>query len=280
MRWFNFHTHSNYCDGSDNPRLYVEKAITLDFSAIGFSGHSPLPFDNAWSIRPGKIEDYCNEINKLKLQFQDKIDIFLGLEIDYIPEITTRFDVFKQQQKLDYHIGSVHLVKNLENKLLWFIDGPEEGYINGLDKIFQNNPQKAVETYYRQIKEMVLIEKPDVIGHFDKVKMHNKDRFFSENETWYKKQISETLKVISKAESIIEINTRGIYKKKTETLFPDVSILEQCYMMDIPITLSSDSHKPEELNGYFNETIDIIKSIGFKHLYTLSLKGWKRIDIK
>lgn len=280
MRWFNFHTHSNYCDGSDNPRLYVEKAIELDFSAIGFSGHSPLPFDNAWSIRPGKISEYCEEINGLKLQFQDKIDIFLGLEIDYIPEITTRFDVFKQQQQLDYHIGSVHLVKNLESKLLWFIDGPEEGYIQGLEKIFQNNPQKAVETYYLQIKEMVIKEKPDVIGHFDKVKMHNKDRFFSEKETWYQKQISETLKVISKSESIMEINTRGIYKKKTKALFPDVAILEQCYMMNIPITLSSDSHKPEELNYYFNETIDIIKSIGFKHLYTLSLNGWKRIDIK
>jgi len=276
---FNFHTHTNYCDGSAKPQAYIDKAIELSFSAIGFSGHAPVPFSNEWSIKPEQLGNYCQEIKELKELYKNKIPIYLGLEIDFIPSITTRFELIKKQQQLDYHIGSVHFVKHPENKELWFIDGPEQGYIKGLSEIFKNEPQKAVETYYHQICEMVASEKPDVIGHFDKVKMHNKNRFFSEEESWYKRIIKETLKIISNSDSILEVNTRGIYKKKTDTLFPDISILEQCYMLKIPITLSSDAHKPEELMNYFSETIDILKCIGFKHLLMLNGNKWVKIEI-
>ncbi len=279
MQYFNFHTHTTYCDGSETPNLYIEKAIELGFSAIGFSGHAPVPFINEWSIKPEKLNDYCEEIKKWKGVYNSKIPVYLGLEIDFIPEITTKFEVFKQEQQLDYHIGSVHLVKHPESKKLWFIDGPEQGYINGLENIFNNNPQKAVEAYYNQISEMVARERPDIIGHFDKVKMHNKNHFFSEEESWYKKIVKDTLKIISNTDCIMEVNTRGIYKKKTNKLFPDISILEQCYMLKIPITLSSDSHKPSELMNYFDETIDILKSVGFKYLHTLTLKGWGKVEI-
>jgi len=279
MRWFNFHTHTNYCDGSANPQSYIEKAIEYNFSSLGFSGHAPLPFDNEWSIKPGKLNDYCKEVKELKEVYKNKIPVFLGLEIDYIPEITKNFEVYRKQQQLEYCIGSVHLVKPPGKKQLWFIDGPEQGYVDGIEKIFNNDPQKAVETYYNQIKEMVVKERPDIIGHFDKVKMYNKNRFFSEEESWYKKIVEETLKIISGTDCIIEVNTRGIYNRRTISLFPDISILEQCYLMKIPVTLSSDSHKPGELMNCFKETKDIIRSLGFKHLHTLTLKGWGKTEI-
>ena len=125
---------------------------------------------------------------------------------------------------------------------------------------------------------MIITQKPDIIGHLDKIKMNNKNRFFSEDEKWYKDLVKETLKYIHQNSKsgipIVEVNTRGIYKKKTQSLFPSIDILEQCYLLKIPITLNSDAHKPDELTNYFKETIQILKNIGFKGIHILNNGKW------
>jgi histidinol-phosphatase (PHP family) len=271
----NYHTHTNFCDGSDDPEMYVLSSIKKGFKSIGFSGHAPIPVENTWSIRKENLENYCKAIENLKEKYSGKINIFLGLEADYIPGISTDFSKFISGCKLDYTIGSVHLVRYKNNDELWFIDGHERGYITGLKNVFDNNIQLAVETYYNQICEMAKTQKPDIIGHFDKIKMNNKGRFFSEDEEWYKKTISKALKFIAGTKCIIEVNTRGIYKKKTDSLFPSVPVLEECFKLKIPVTVNSDTHSPEELTGYFSEAYQILKNIGYKKTAYLTTNGWK-----
>jgi len=201
------------------------------------------------------------------------------MEIDYIPEITAGFEELVSEYKLEYTIGSIHFVKNKDNKELWFIDGPEKGYINGLKTVFDNNIQIAVETYYKQICEMTKTQKPDIIGHLDKIKMNNKNRFFREEEDWYKNAIGNTLKFIASTKSIVEINTRGIYKHKTNSLFPSIPVIEQCFNLKIPVTINSDTHEPGELTNYFDEARLILKDIGYKKISYLTADGWKNQDI-
>ncbi len=80
----------------------------------------------------------------------------------------------------------------------------------------------------------------------------------------------KTLKYISKeTDCIIEVNTRGLYKKRSDTFFPSPEILEQVYHLNIPVTLSSDAHLPGDLDSYYPEAIDLLKDIGFKELVYL-----------
>jgi len=271
----NYHTHTNFCDGSEESEKYIEAAIKKGLGSLGFSGHAPLSFENTWSIKENNLQNYCNTIKDLKEKYSKQIKIFLSLEIDYIPDITVDFSELISSCDLDYTIGSVHLVKNINKKDLWFIDGPEKGYIAGLQNVFDNNIKLAVQTYYNQICEMAKTQKPDIIGHFDKVKMNNKGRFFNEDEKWYNEIVTKTLKYISKTKSIIEVNTRGVYKHKTDSLFPSVSILCQCYKLNIPLTINSDAHKPDELKNYFKETVLILKEIGYKEILYLTDNGWQ-----
>lgn len=273
---FNFHTHTNFCDGSAEPEKYIKTALDLGFHSLGFSGHAPVPMENNFAIPENELENYCQEIRRLKKKYFGKINIFLSLEIDYIPEITYDFNHFFKQCNLDYAIGSVHLVKNKQNNGMWFIDGPKpETYDQGLRDVFNNDISLAVRTYFQQINEMILSQKFDIVGHFDKIKMHNKNRYFSENEKWYKDEISKTLNLISEKNLIVEVNTRGIYKKRSDSLFPGKEILKQIYKINIPITLSSDAHKPSELSACFNESVKTIKDIGFKELMIFTKNGWE-----
>ena len=268
MNYFNLHTHSNFCDGKEAPEKYVLRAIDLGFHTVGFSGHAPVPFENKFAIKEDKLEEYIITIRNLKVKYKGIIQVLGSLEMDYIPGITREFDDFRGQWNLDYVIGGVHLVKNRDKEQLWFIDGPyQERYDEGLKNIFNGNARQGVESYYNQVMEMIATQKSDIIAHLDKIKMHNKNRYFSEDEGWYKDSVWNTLKHISlNSNCIVEVNTRGLYKKRADTFFPSPEILEQIHHLNIPITLSSDAHAPEELDGFYKEAIYLLKDIGFKEL--------------
>ena len=275
MIFHNYHTHTKYCDGKDEPERYVEQAISLGFGSLGFSGHAPVPFENNFAILPHDLPVYVNEIRALKKQYQSQIPIYISLEMDYIPGVSADFKVFTETFKLDYAIGSVHLVKREGRTGLWFIDGSSNNtYDKGLKELFDGDIRLGVESYYHQIEEMVIHQKPDIIGHFDKIKMHNRNRYFREDETWYKNIVSNTLQVVTENGSIIEVNTRGLYKKRTDSLFPSPAILSEILKLEIPITLNSDAHLANELNCEYKETHICLKQLGFKSIKVLKDSNW------
>ena len=48
----NYHTHTILCDGKDRPEELVLEALRLGCPAIGFSGHSYAPYDEAYCMSP------------------------------------------------------------------------------------------------------------------------------------------------------------------------------------------------------------------------------------
>ena len=46
----NCHTHTNYCDGISSPAEMAKKAYEKGFVSLGFSVHSPLPYENDYAI--------------------------------------------------------------------------------------------------------------------------------------------------------------------------------------------------------------------------------------
>jgi histidinol-phosphatase (PHP family) len=270
---FNLHTHTFFSDGSSHPEEYVKEALRQGFEILGFSDHSPVPFDNNFAIRQERLEEYIGTINKLKMEGRG-IDILLGLEIDYIPGITVPTDHYRQNYPFDYFIGSVHLVKNGSSPDLWFIDGKEVSiYDNGLKRIFNGDIRNAVTAYYHQVNEMIITQKPEIIGHLDKIKMHNRNRYFTEDESWYVRLVDETTDIIKESGAIVEVNTRGIYKKRSDSLFPGTEILKKLKALNIPVTISTDAHKPAELSLGIADAKKTLMEIGFRVVSVITKKG-------
>lgn len=272
----NLHTHTHYSDGDKPPVAYVNEAIRLGMDTLGFSDHSPLPFDNPFSLKASQYQEYCAEIRQLGKQFADRINVFLALEMDYIPGMSEDFGRLKRAGSLDYVIGSVHLVGSQKADQLWFTDGPHtETYDEGLRKFYDNDIRKGVKAFYHQTNAMIQSQEMDVVGHVDKIKMHNQDRYFREDEKWYIDLVMETLKLIREKGLIAEVNSRGIYKKRCNSLFPSKWVLREMHKMDIPVVISSDAHKPGELQMLFTETGEVLKQSGYKSVMRFTEKGWK-----
>jgi histidinol-phosphatase (PHP family) len=284
MRYFNLHTHTRFSDGSDSPEEYVKEAVRQGFSTLGFTDHSPVPFPNTFALHLEKLGNYCQEISDLKKKYTSQsesgIDILLGLEIDYIPGITTPIADYRRDYPFDYVIGSVHLIRNPGVEGLWFIDGPERSlYQAGLTDVFGGDARAAVTAYFRQLQEMIAHHTPDIVGHIDKVKMYNRGDYFSEEDSWYRSLVNETLDLVKENGCVVEINTRGLYKKRSESLFPGIEILKKIVRMDIPVTLCSDAHKPHELSLLFPETLQQLRELGFKSLACRTVDGWKEVAL-
>lgn len=272
---YNFHLHSNFSDGYNPPEEYVKEAIKLGFVSIGFSEHSPLPFDNPFSLKEDNLDSYITTIENLRNKFGKRIEIYRALEMDYIPNISDDFYYWKNRCKTDYLIGSVHLVRSNRNEELWFTDGPHyETYDEGLTKLFNGDIKEAVKAYYHQMNDMVETQDFDIVGHFDKIKMHNKDRYFKEDEKWYQDLVDESLSLIKEKNLIVEINTRGIYKKRYPGLFPDGLTLKKVANLKIPIIISSDAHRPDELNLEFDAAVLRLKEFNFTDVMKFERGEW------
>ncbi len=281
MKSFCFHTHSSFCDGKASVEEVCLSAIKQGLGAIGFSSHAPVPFETQWAMEFHDLNNYADEVERCKELFKGQLAVYRSLEADFIGEgKSLPFGELRKLARLDYIIGSVHLVSNPEkSNKLWFLDGPSENYDKGIADCFDGDVRCAVERYYAQMREMVQAQQPEVIAHMDKVVMNNKKGYFSESETWYQEAVDRTLQVIASAGTIVEVNTRGIYRGKYATWFPNINIIRRCVELGIPLTVSVDAHHPDELTSGFDDALEAIKSAGCQTLSVFEGAAWKQIAI-
>jgi histidinol-phosphatase (PHP family) len=272
--WSNVHTHSTFCDGKGGLADYVEAARKLKMKTLGFSSHAPIPSVACkWCMENTSLAQYLDEIESLKTSATN-IELYKGLEIDFIPGVVKPSDY---APLLDYSIGSIHFVDSFES-IPWEIDGSHAVFKEGLEKIFKNDIQGALIRYFELTREMIQQSAPDIIGHLDKIKIQNKAGSpFDESALWYRDEIDKTLNLIKDADAIIEVNTRGIYQKKSAVTYPSPWILEMVLEKRIRITLSSDAHHPDDLVNEFETTASLLNHIGFKNLSILMGGKWKQM---
>ena len=100
----NFHTHTYRCRHAfGTEEDYVISAINCGLDQLGFSDHGPFP-DHDFGLRMdyNELTDYLDTIDRLKIKYRDRIELFKGLEIEYYPEYTDYYRYLIGERKLDY----------------------------------------------------------------------------------------------------------------------------------------------------------------------------------
>lgn len=278
MSWTNYHNHCKYCDGVEEIETHVLHAINVGVFSLGFSSHSPVSFENKWSMQKKDIPYYLKDIQTAAERFSGQIEIYKSLEIDFFPDHSGIIKKWTNELNLDYSIGSVHFVDAFEDGMPWEIDGPSLTFEKGLKEIFDNDIRKVLEKYFDYTIQMLEKDCPTILGHLDKIKMQNQHRFFfDENETWYQDLLNQTLEVAAKSGVIVEVNTRGLYKKRALETYPGIFGLKQLKKYGLPICLNSDAHHPKETIGEYKNTSALLKHLGFNELMVLKNNCWQAL---
>jgi len=273
----NYHCHSRFDDGHGELEEYVQAALRKGLHTLGFAGHAPVPFACDWTIPSPLLPEYLDTAHRLQNAYRDRIELLVGLEVDYIPGIIAPTAAWIRALNLDFTVGSVHFIGRLANGELWGVDGPPEELERGVAESFGGDIRRAVEEYYRRLTAMVGTAPPDIIGHFDVVKKNNLgDRYFPEDTPWYRTAVSQTLEAVAASPCILEINTGGIVRGTSGALYPSEWILVECLKRGIPVMINSDAHRPDQLDGYYGEAVTILKEIGFRELTQIGGEGRRR----
>lgn len=280
MNYSNYHTHCFFCDGKGDPEDYIKKAISLNFHSLGFSSHAPVHLPSSWTMKEENLNNYVQTIKNLKEKYKDQIEIYCGLEIDYFPGISGPDSPKFKELELDYTIGSVHFMKNEDTGEYLTVDGDEEEYARIIEVFFKGNVKAFVAEYYGLIRSMLSEHKPDIVGHLDLIRKNNKNQsYFNEKEDWYRGNVIKTLQAIKNSGVILEVNTGAIARGYLTTPYPSIWILEKCNELAIPITLNSDVHSPENLDTFFNESLGLLRDVGYRQLYFMNNNSWITRDI-
>ncbi len=277
MIWTNYHGHCKYCDGHGEIEEYIIEAIQNKMPVIGISAHAPVPFDCFWTMKQDDLSKYFSDIEDLKAKYQGKINILTSLEVDYIPGTTGPDFPMIEALNLDYIIGSIHFVDQFENGEPWAIDGSFDEFNVGFNDIFKGDIKKVVKRFFELNREMIQTQQFEIIGHFDKIKMHNATKpLFDESDGWYLQELEDTLNVIAENNIIVEVNTKSF--ERNGLLFPGVSLFPKMKEKNIDVTINSDAHYPNKQICGFSYVANELFRAGYRYLKEFKDGGWKNVE--
>lgn len=257
IQLWDYHTHHKRCNHATGDLSdYINSAIKKGLVEIGLSDHWPMhtmpnkDLVESWAMSLDNIPIYIQEAKNLRTYYSNKIKIQIGTEIDYCSAV---FDSYLNQiypflDNFDYLIGSVHVIK-----------APNGDYVP-IDS--SNNPElmkkigiyQFYEIYFQELLKMINSRFFNIIGHFDLPKKYGIQPTL---ELW--PFILEILDEIKKNDACVEINTSG-FRKKVGIQYPSEKIIKELIIREIPLTLGSDAHLPDEVGYKFKEIVHNLKN--------------------
>jgi histidinol-phosphatase (PHP family) len=261
------HTHTLFDDGSDDVETMCRAAREKNLRSIGFSAHAPIykktGIKTEWHLSEDNLERYISEVKEAKKRWQGKLEVYLGLEVDYIKGLRSAMDSDIISLNLDYIIGSVHYIVPLNGSDLFTVDGPAEETEKGIKEGFNGDAEAFMQSYYDALAEMIAVGGFDITGHADLLKKNfNGGKTWSlENEARRQKEISGA---ISRAGIVAEVNTGGLNRKKINETYPSCTFLSFLKESHVPVTITADAHHADHVNGNYETALQTIIYAGFK----------------
>jgi histidinol-phosphatase (PHP family) len=241
-----YHTHTGLSKhGSGSVEDFVRAAIALGLYEIACTEHSPMPddFDLIHRITIDEYEHiYAPSVAEARERFKKDIVVRRSIEADFFPGTEAWMKKFIDKNDFDFVIGSVHFLGE------WGFDDPV--FIHGCE---ERDINQTYVDYYKAVKRSAESRLFDVIAHCDLVKKFGHRPRGDVNDI-----LRETFKAIHDNGCCIELNTSGL-RKPAHEIYPGEHILQIASEFEIPMTIGSDAHRPEEVGFGFAAATALIE---------------------
>lgn len=264
----NYHSHTEFCDGRAPMADLAAAAYGAGFEEWGVSPHSPVTCPSGANMKAEDMEAYLREAGRLKAEYEGRMKVLTGMEIDYIsPEFGPHSDYFRNLP-IDYRIGSVHFVRTKDGRPV-DCDGPAARFLKYLEEDFGGDLRYVVETYFAMQLEMLDAGGFDIIGHLDKIGDNGSAADQNlEDYPWYAALVE---KVIAKAVEkgvTIEINTKK-YPAQGR-FFPAERWWGLLKKYNAKIVISTDAHYPDKVAAGYADALRLLHASGISLPYPLN----------
>jgi histidinol-phosphatase (PHP family) len=228
-----YQVHS-YCshDGRADIRDQCRRAVEIGLDEIGFSEHKDFdPADS--SINHFDYDDYRAQIEAAREEFNGKLIIRMGVEVDYQRWFEESIADFLAAHEFDFVIGSVHYV---DQAMLM-----TEPYMRG------RTCDEAYEVYFEALIDSVSSGLIDILGHMEYANKRgirvcggcDRARFGEQVERLFAEMVDENV--------ALEINTAGLRHGVGCTYPCAYHIRKFTKRGGRLLTIGSDAHHPDDL---------------------------------
>ena len=277
MNLTNYHSHCSFCDGRAPLEEFVKEAIRQGFYSYGVSSHAPLPFPTQWTMEWEQMEAYLDEFKNLRQKYADEIELYVGLEIDYLNEESNPSVARFTELPLDYRIGSVHLLYDAAGEVV-DIDCSPAVFKERVDRHFNGDVLRVVRMYFDRLFRMVELGGFDILGHADK--MHYNASCYHPgllDEPWYEALMKDYFSLVASRGYLVEINTKAY--DSLGTFYPNSRYWELMKEYQIKVLVNSDAHYPERINAGRMEALRLLQAKGFATVAELHQGSWREVPI-
>lgn len=272
------HTHTHFCKHGSEERaeLYIVEAINKGFRQYSFTEHPPLPCELTQKIPNGQwlvdelamsmneLKDYFKICKELKEKYREKIDILVGLEIDFIPGMESFTRDLLDSNELEDGLLSIHF---LPGKNGWrCVDYSAEDFHDGLVKYY-GSVEKVYDAYYEMVEESIDANlgpnKPSRIGHLTLI--HKYQHYLKPKDPDYDKEhITKILSKIKRNGMELDVNLAGLFQPMCKEMYPPIWVIKEAMNLEIPLVYGSDSHKVEHVGRGYDYFINIMNKLVMK----------------
>ena len=259
------HSGQFCCHARDLLEDIILKYIKLGFTKVGITEHVPPVNDHFLYPDEKKLhltgadlakrfEDYFHELDALKKKYASRIRIFAGMETETCTGYADHIKKLILMYKPDYIVGSVHHVDDI-----CFDYSPKE-----YDRLalacgsYEIMYEKYFDLQYEMIKEL----KPFIVGHFDLIRIYDRDYRQRLVSPKVHQKIKRNLKLIKSLNLVMDFNLRPLAKGKKEPYITE-SILKTVKEMGIRVVPGDDSHGVNEAGLHVDRAIGILTAYGF-----------------
>ncbi len=282
----NYHTHTNLCDGSDAPEAVARQAWKLGFETLGFSGHMDPDIHMDLPV-------YLREIRKLQKEYEDRMEIFCGIELDilYVEQVFGKgrdgscpplaWDpADPSMAEVEYLIGSTHFIKAPDGSLI-SVDSSYEALEKGCREYYGGDFYQLAKAYYELEAGVYEKTRCTFVGHFDLItRFNDSDPFLDETDPRYTGPALEAMEHLAKQGVPFEINCGAVNRGRKKELYPNQFLLKSLKELGGEILINSDAHQKELLNGAFDQALEAAAAAGFDHVNVLTKKETGTLQLK
>jgi histidinol-phosphatase (PHP family) len=238
-----------------NAERYREAASERGIAELGVSEHV-YRFRQALEVwRHPFWERYAHDdLDEYCVFVREQTDLRLGLEVDYVQGREDRIAELIDARAFDYVVGSVHFVGEVA------VDMDE---YSAWDPRAGAAPEEVWERYFQALAASARSGLFDIIAHPDLVKYWGEPARTPAGDP--RRYYEPAVEALGETGVAVELSTAGLRKPARE-LYPAPAMLAMCVSAGVPVALSSDAHRPEEVGAGYDRALQLLQELGVSEL--------------
>ena len=224
----NYHTHTWRCNhATGTEEEYVTRAIDRGLELFGFSDHTPYIFPgdyySTFRMKLELLDDYVDTVLALREKYSDRIQIPLGLEIEYYPDLIGKLLPILRDKPIDYLLLGQHFVGN------------------EMDEPYSGRPARGEEhlsVYCRQVAQALNTGLFTYLAHPDLL-------YYPGDRKVYQKHMALICREAKQCDIPLEFNLAGLACGKN---YPNPCFWELAAEEGNRVVLGMDAHRAEDVS--------------------------------